>query len=266
MSNRIDEKFKQLKAENKKALITYIAAGDGGFDLTEQAILAMEQNGADIIEIGVPFSDPIAEGKVIQEASLRAIRDYHTTLKGVFELVKKLRTQTNMPLLLMLYANTIFRTGTDYFFEKCREVGIDGVIVPDLPFEEHDEFQEASEKNNIYNISLVTPASTGRIAKIAPKAQGFLYCVSSVGVTGMRSHFDTDFNAFFGEVKNSAKIPYCVGFGIRDGETAHKMSAYCDGVIVGSAIVNKIGEFGQNAIPEIVALCQELRQGLDKIS
>lgn len=264
MHNRIDEKFAQLKAENRKALITYIAAGDGGLDLTEQAVLAMEQNGADIIEIGVPFSDPIAEGPVIQEASLRSLRDYHTTLKGVFELVRKLRTQTNMPLLLMLYANTIFRTGTDDFFATCREVGIDGVIVPDLPFEEHDEFQEASEKNNVYNINLVTPASTGRIAKIASKAQGFLYCVSSVGVTGMRSHFDTDFNAFFSEIANSANIPYCVGFGIRDGETAQKMAGYCDGVIVGSAIVNKVGEFGQKAVPEIAALCQELRAGIDK--
>nr|MDE6088905.1 tryptophan synthase subunit alpha [Oscillospiraceae bacterium] len=154
MPNRIDQKFTELKSQNKKALITYIAAGDGGYDLTEQAVLAMEQNGADIVEIGVPFSDPIAEGPVIQAASLRAIRDYHTTLKGVFALVEKLRKKTDMPLLLMLYANTIFRTGTDDFFEKCRQVGIDGVIVPDLPFEEHDEFQDAAEKNGVYNISL----------------------------------------------------------------------------------------------------------------
>jgi len=264
MSNRIDEKFAQLKAAGKKALITYIAAGDGGLDLTEQAVLEMEQNGADIIEIGVPFSDPIAEGPVIQAASLRALRDYHTTLKGVFEMVKKLREKTDMPLLLMLYANTIFRSGTEKFFDTCAEIGIDGVIVPDLPFEEHDEFQSACDKHHIYNISLVTPASTGRIEKIASSAQGFLYCVSSVGVTGMRDHFDTDFDKFFSEVKKSAKIPYCVGFGIRNGETARKMGSYCDGVIVGSAIVNKVGEFGQNAVPEIASLCQELRAGLDK--
>ncbi len=264
MSNRIDEKFAQLKAENKKALITYIAAGDGGYDLTEKAVLAMEKNGADLIEIGVPFSDPIAEGPVIQAASLRSLRDYHTTLKGVFEMVKRIREKTDMPLLLMLYANTIFRSGTDAFFAKCAEIGIDGVIVPDLPFEEHDEFQEASEKNGVYNISLVTPASTGRIAKIAAQAQGFLYCVSSVGVTGMRDHFDTDFNAFFDEIKKSTKIPYCVGFGIRNGETAKKMGSYCDGVIVGSAIVNKVGEFGQEAVPEIVNLCHELKNGLNQ--
>lgn len=264
MSNRIDEKFKQLKAQNKKALITYISAGDGGLDLTEKAVLEMERNGADIIEIGVPFSDPIAEGKVIQEASLRSLRDYHTTLKSVFEMVKKLRKQTDMPLLLMLYANTIFRSGTDKFFDTCRETGIDGVIVPDLPFEEHDEFQEAAERNNVYNISLVTPASTGRIEKIASAAQGFLYCVSSVGVTGMRDNFSTDFDAFFSEVKKYSKIPYCVGFGIRNGEAAQKMGSYCDGVIVGSAVVNQIGEYQQEALPHVAALCQELRSGLDK--
>ncbi len=263
MSNRIDEKFKQLKAQNKKALITYIAAGDGGLDLTEKAVLEMEKNGADIIEIGVPFSDPIAEGKVIQEASLRSLRDYHTTLKSVFDMVEKLRKQTDMPLLLMLYANTIFRSGTDKFFDKCREVGIDGVIVPDLPFEEHDEFQEAAERNNVYNISLVTPASTGRIGKIASAAQGFLYCVSSVGVTGMRDKFSTDFDAFFSEIAKYSKIPYCVGFGIRNGEAAQKMGSYCDGVIVGSAVVNQIGEYQQDALPHVAALCQDLRNGLD---
>ena len=265
MSNRIDAKFAELKAAGKKALITYIVAGDGGYDLTEKAILEMSQNGVDIIEIGVPFSDPIAEGKTIQEASLRSLRDNHTTLVGVFEMVERLRKQTDMPLLLMLYANTIFRTGTDKFFARCKETGIDGVIVPDLPFEEHDEFDAASKANGVYNISLVTPTSHGRIAKIAAAAEGFLYCVSSTGVTGVRDKFSTDFDAFFGEIKASAKIPYCVGFGIRDGERAKQMGAYCDGVIVGSAIVNQVAEHGKDAVPAIVKVCQELRSGLDAI-
>ena len=263
MANRIDAKVKDRKKAGKKALVTYILAGDAGYETTEEAVLAMEQSGVDIIEIGVPFSDPIAEGKVIQEASLRSLRDNHTTLAGVFEMVARLRKKTDMPLLLMLYANTIFRTGTDFFFDKCAELGIDGVIVPDLPFEEHDEFREAAARNNVHNISLVTPTSHGRIGKIAAEASGFLYCVSSVGVTGMRDSFSTDFDAFFDEVKASAKVPYCVGFGIRDGETARKMAAYCDGVIVGSAIVNKVAEFGSKAVPEIAALCKELRAGLD---
>ena len=261
MPNRIDKKFAELKAAGKKALITYIVAGDGGYDLTEQAVLEMEKQGVDIIEIGVPFSDPIAEGTVIQEASLRSLRDNHTTLKGAFELVERLRKKTDMPLLLMLYANTVFRTKD--FFERCKAVGVDGVIIPDLPFEEHEEFDKPARENGVYNISLVTPASRGRIAKIASKAEGFLYCVSSTGVTGMRDKFSTDFDAFFGEIKASANIPYCVGFGIRSGETAKKMGAYCDGVIVGSAIVNQVAEHGKDAVPFISEKAKELRTGLD---
>ncbi|MBR2086812.1 MAG: tryptophan synthase subunit alpha [Oscillospiraceae bacterium] len=261
MPTRIDKKFAELKAAGKKALITYIVAGDGGYELTEQAVLEMEKQGVDIIEIGVPFSDPIAEGTVIQEASLRSLRDNHTTLKGVFELVERLRKKTDMPLLLMLYANTVFRTKD--FFERCKAVGVDGVIIPDLPFEEHEEFDKPARENGVYNISLVTPASRGRIAKIASKAEGFLYCVSSTGVTGMRDKFSTDFDAFFGEIKASANIPYCVGFGIRSGETAKKMGAYCDGVIVGSAIVNQVAEHGKDAVPFISEKAKELRTGLD---
>lgn len=261
MSNRIDAKFAELKAAGRKALITYIVSGDGGYDLTERAVLEMEKNGADIIELGVPFSDPIAEGTVIQEASLRSLRDNHTTLKGVFEMVERLRQKTDMPLLLMLYANTVFRTPD--FFERCRTVGIDGVIIPDLPFEEHDEFDEKAHANGIYNISLVTPASRGRIGKIAAAAEGFLYCVSSNGVTGMRDRFSTDFDAFFKEIQSSAKIPCCVGFGIRSGAAAKEMSRYCDGVIVGSAVVNQVAAHGTDAAPFIADTVRELRSGLD---
>ena len=261
MPNRIDTKFAELKAKGKKALITYIVAGDGGYDLTEQAVLEMEKQGVDIVEIGVPFSDPIAEGTVIQEASLRSLRDNQTTLKGTFELVERLRKKTDMPLLLMLYANTVFRTKD--FFARCKAAGVDGVIIPDLPFEEHEEFDIPARENGVYNISLVTPASRGRIAKIAAKAEGFLYCVSSTGVTGMRDKFQTDFDAFFGEIKASANIPYCVGFGIRSGETARKMGTYCDGVIVGSAIVNQVAEHGKDAIAFISEKAKELRSGLD---
>ncbi len=261
MPNRIDAKFADLKARGKKALITYIVAGDAGYELTEQAVLEMEKNGVDIVEIGVPFSDPIAEGEVIQEASLRSLRDNHTTLKEVFEMVARLRKKTDMPLLLMLYANTVFRTPD--FFERCKAVGIDGVIIPDLPFEEHDEFDEKAHANGIYNISLVTPASHGRIAKIAAKAEGFLNCVSSTGVTGMRDKFSTDFDAFFNEIKASATVPYCVGFGIRSGEAAHKMGSYCDGVIVGSAIVNQVAAHGKDAVPYMAETVKDLRSGLD---
>lgn len=260
--NRIDAKFAELKKAGRKALITYVTAGDGGYGITEEAVLAMEQNGADIIEIGVPFSDPIAEGPVIQEASLRALRE-GTTLKGVFEMVQRLRSKTDCPLLLMLYANTVYCHGTEAFFAKCSEIGIDGIIVPDLPFEEHDEFREASEKYNVYNISMVTPASHDRIQRIASQAKGFLYCVSSVGVTGVRDAFDTQFSEFFSEIGRTSAVPYCVGFGIGDGETANKMASYCDGVIVGSAIVKRVGLGGEEAVREVSAFTKELRSNLD---
>ncbi len=260
--NRIDAKFAQLKKVDRKALITYITAGDGGYETTEQAILAMEQNGADIVEIGVPFSDPIAEGPVIQQASIRALRA-GTTLKGVFEMVQRLRQKTDMPLLLMLYANTVYRSGTEDFFARCAQIGIDGIIVPDLPFEEREEFQAASEKYNVYNISMVTPTSHERIRKIASQAKGFLYCVSSVGVTGVREEFHTQFGDFFDEIRSASPIPYCVGFGIGDGSTARKMASYCDGVIVGSAVVKRVGLGKEQAIPEVTALTKELRNSLD---
>ena len=188
--NRIDKKLQQLKAENKKALITYVTCGDGGYDTTESAVLKMAENGADIIELGVPFSDPIAEGPVIQAASERALKN-GTTLKGIFEMVKRLRSKTNIPLLLMMYVNSIFRFGTEKFFTMCEDTGIDGVIVPDLPFEEKEEIQESADKHSIINISLITPTSTDRISMIAKEAKGFVYCVSSTGVTGMRSRFTT---------------------------------------------------------------------------
>lgn len=263
MPNRIDAKFAELKAQGKKALIAYIVAGDGGYELTEQAVLEMEHSGADIIEIGVPFSDPIAEGEAIQAASLRSLRGNGTTLKGVLEMVGRLRQKTDIPLLLMLYANTIFRTGKAYFFEKCRTIGIDGVVVPDLPFEEHDEFDDAAKANGIYNISLVTPASHGRIAKIAAKAEGFLYCISSTGGTAMHDQSAVDLDAFFDEIKASAAVPYCVGFGIRSGETAKKMASYCDGVIVGSTVVDQVTAHGANAVPAIAETVCGLRNGLD---
>lgn len=167
--NKIDTKLAQCKAEGKKALITFITAGDGGYDCTEKAVLEMAKNGADLIELGVPFSDPIAEGPVIQCASERALQN-GTTLAGIFDLVRRLRKETDVPLLLMMYLNTIFCYGTDRFFATCQECGIDGVIVPDIPFEEKDEIQGDADKYNVHNISLVTPASEDRIQMIASRS------------------------------------------------------------------------------------------------
>lgn len=260
--NRIDKKLAELKANGKKALITFITAGDGGYETTEKAVLEMEQNGADLIELGVPFSDPIAEGPVIQCASERALKT-GTTLAGILEMVKRLRTKTDMPLLLMMYLNTIFRFGTEKFFALCKETGIDGVIVPDMPYEEKDEIQGAADKYGVHNISLVTPASEDRIQMIAKDASGFLYCVSSNGVTGVRSEFKTNFQPFFDKINKYAKIPTAVGFGISGAEAAKNMSQYADGVIVGSAIVNIVADYGTDAPEKIGAFVKSLRDGLD---
>lgn len=260
--NRIDEKFRELKEQNKKALITFVTSGDGGYETTINAVRAMVKAGADIIELGVPFSDPVAEGPVIQNASERALSS-GTTLKGIFEMVKEIRKETDIPLLLMMYLNTIFRFGTERFFSLCDECGIDGVIVPDMPYEEKDEIEQYAKKYNKYSISLVTPTSEDRIKKIAESAKGFLYCVSSTGVTGTRSEFSTDFDKFFSRIKGYSKIPYAVGFGISDAVQAREMKKYCDGVIVGSAIVKIIGNYKKQSEEKVYEFVKGLREALD---
>ena len=225
--NRIDRTLQALKQQGKKALIPFVTAGHGGYDRTEQLVLQMEKAGADIIELGVPFSDPIAEGPVIQHASEQALKQ-GTTLAGIFELVKRLRKKT------------------------------------DMPFEEKDEIQGSADKYHIHNISLVTPASEGRIQMIAEDATGFLYCVSSNGVTGMRTKFQTDFSAFFTPIHKYAKIPCMVGFGISSPEAAKQMSQYCDGVIVGSAIVNMVEQYQEQAPEKVYEFVKSLRTALDE--
>ncbi len=244
--NRIEKCFNELKERQEKALITFITAGDPDLETTEKAVFEMFGNGADIIELGVPFSDPVAEGVTIQKSSLRSLKN-GTNLTKIFETVKRIREKTEKPLILMMYINTIFVYGTDRFFADCKQYGIDGVIVPDMPFEERDEVQEYAEKYGVLNINLVAPTSRNRIEKIATESKGFLYCVSSTGVTGVRSGYTTDFEDFFGTIRKYAKCPCAVGFGISGPEQAKKMSGYCDGVIVGSAIVRIFEEKGAAA-------------------
>ena len=258
MSNRISEAFAK-----GKAFIPFITCGDPSLEITEQLVYAMEEAGADLIELGIPFSDPTAEGPVIQRASERSLRN-GTTLVGIFDLVRRLRKETDVPLLLMMYLNTIFRFGTDRFFALCEECGIDGVIVPDIPFEEKDEIQGVATAHGVDNISLVTPTSHDRIAMIAKEAEGFLYCVSSIGVTGTRSEFTTDFDEFFGVIKKNATIPCAEGFGISGPEQAKKMSTYCDGVIVGSAIVKLISQYGKESSEKVYEFTKSLRDALDE--
>ena len=245
MSNRIDLCFEQLKAQGKKALITFVTAGDPDMATTEKTVLEMFDKGADIIELGVPFSDPIAEGPTIQKASLRSL-NAGTTLDKIFDLVKSLREKTDKPLLLMMYINTIYKYGTERFFENCKAYQIDGVIVPDMPFEERDEIQETADKYGIYNINLVAPTSKERIKMIAEESKGFVYVVSSLGVTGTRKEITTNFDELLTPFKEGNYCPYCIGFGISDAEQAKKISKFADGVIVGSAIVNIVAQQGTN--------------------
>ena len=263
MKNRIDACFDRLKEENRKALITFITAGDPSIAASEKNVLAMLDNGADIVEIGVPFSDPIAEGPTIQKASLRALEG-GVNLDDIFAMVKRLREKTDKPLLLMMYLNTIFRYGTEKFFALCKENQIDGVIVPDMPYEEREEIEAEAEKNGVYNIFLVAPTSNERVKMIAADAKGFLYVVSSLGVTGTRKEISTDFETLLAPVRNNGSVPSCIGFGISDPVQAKKMSYYADGVIIGSAIVNIAEALGEEAYAKIGEFVKSVREELDK--
>ncbi|MBQ6633590.1 MAG: tryptophan synthase subunit alpha [Ruminococcus sp.] len=262
MSNRIDSCFAGLAEENRKALITFITAGDPDLETSEKNVLAMLDNGADIVEIGVPFSDPIAEGPTIQKASLRALEG-GVNLDEIFKMVVSLRKKTDKPLLLMMYLNTIFRYGTEKFFALCRENQIDGVIVPDMPFEERDEVKAEAEKNGIYNIFLVAPTSKERVRMISDEAKGFLYVVSSLGVTGTRKEINTDFTDLLAPIRDHKTVPACIGFGISDPAQAKAMSQYADGVIIGSAIVSLSEKYGKDAHKYIGEFVKGVREALD---
>ena len=259
---KIRETFENRKKNGQKALVTYIVSGDYGYETTKENIRAMVKAGADVIEIGIPFSDPIAEGVVIQEASQHSLAG-GTTLKGIFQMVKELREEIKeTPFVMMMYLNTIYRFGTERFFDLCNECGIQGVIVPDMPYEEKDEIQGVATAHGVDNISLVTPTSHDRIAMIAKEAEGFVYCVSSLGVTGMRSQITTDIGAMVELVKAQKDIPCAVGFGISTPEQAKKMAAQADGVIVGSAIVKLCETHGAECVPYIGEYVKSMKDAI----
>ncbi len=232
--------------KNGKAFIGFVTAGDPDLDASLEIMTAMAKGGCDLIEIGIPFSDPIAEGPVIQEADLRALANGTTTDK-VFDLTKKLSERVDIPLVYMTYLNVLFKYGYDKFFQNSKDAGVSGVIVPDLPYEEKDEVQSVADKYDIDVISLVAPTSEDRIKMIAGDAKGFIYTVSSMGVTGMRSKITTDLSAIVSHIKSVTDIPVAIGFGINTPEQAKKYSGIADGVIVGSAIVNLVSEHGKAA-------------------
>ena len=252
MSN-ISKAFK-----NTKAFIPFLTGGDPTIDKTEEYIYKMVEAGADIIEIGIPFSDPIAEGPVIQEANIRALKN-GATPERIFEMVERVRTKTQVPIVFLTYLNPVFNYGYDKFFARCKKAGVDGIIIPDMPFEEKGELAEEAKKNGVDIISLIAPTSADRIQMIAKEAQGYVYVVSSLGVTGMRSEIKTDLKSIIDLVKQATDVPAAVGFGINTPEQAAEISKISDGVIVGSAIVKIIEKYGENAADEVYNYVKEMK-------
>lgn len=262
--SRIADAFSRRKAEGRKTLITFVTAGDPDLGTTERLVQAMIAEGADLVELGVPYSDPIAEGPVIQAANERALK-HGIRMAHVFGLASRIRATTATPLVLLLYVNVILQYGADRFFSDCRSSGLDGVIVPDLPYEERGEIEADAKRHDIALIRMVSPVSAERIRMVAEGAEGFLYCVSSLGVTGARSQFNTDFDAFFKIIDSSRTIPSALGFGISDGNQIREIRRFADGVIVGSAMVRMIADAmdPDEAVMRVASFTRELRNALD---
>lgn len=232
--------------ENSKAFIAFITCGDPDLETTAAVVRAAVANGADLIELGIPFSDPTAEGPVIQGANLRALNGAITTDK-IFSFVQELRKDVKVPIVFMTYANVVFSYGAEKFISTCRDIGADGLILPDLPFEEKDEFQPLCRQYGVDLISLIAPTSDNRIAMISKEAEGFIYIVSSLGVTGTRSEIKTDLASIVKVIRENTDIPCAIGFGISTPEQAKKMADISDGAIVGSAIIKLIEKYGKDA-------------------
>lgn len=253
---RVERAFK-----NKKAFIGFITGGDPNLETTEQLIPAMAQAGADVIEIGIPFSDPIAEGIVIQEADNRALAAGTTTDK-LFDMVARVREKTEAALVFMTYMNPVYTYGTERFMKRCKEVGIDGVIIPDVPFEEREEVLAYCEETGVTLISMIAPTSHERIHMIAKEAKGFLYCVSSLGVTGVRQQITTNLQEMVEQVREVSDVPCAIGFGISTPQQAYELAGIADGVIVGSAIVKLVAKYGIDCVEPVSSYIKELKEAV----
>lgn len=249
--------------KNGTAFIGFLTAGDPTIDKTVEYILAMEEAGCDLIEIGIPFSDPMAEGVVIQDANVRALK-HNTTTDDVFDIVRRVREKTDVPLVFLTYINPVFFYGYEKFFKKCSELGVDGIISPDLPYEEKGEIVDIAKSNDVDVISLIAPTSKERIQKIANDASGFIYVVSSLGVTGMRSEIKTDLNAILSDIREVTDLPLAVGFGINTPQQAQNIGKIADGVIVGSAIVKIIEKHGENAADALREYVSAMKEASNK--
>lgn len=261
MTNRITQTNIASAFTHGKAFIPFITCGDPDLDTTERLVIAMAQAGADLIELGIPFSDPTAEGSVIQSANVRALSGGVTTEK-IFAMVRRIRSAIpTTPLVFMTYANVIFGYGIERFADAAADVGMNGMIVPDVPYEEKEEFAPAFRTRGMDWVSLIAPTSQERIARIAQQAEGFVYCVSSLGVTGVRHQIATDMGAMIARVRQAnPAIPCAVGFGISTPEQARQMAQNADGVIVGSAIVRMVGEYGRKAIEPVADYVRSMKR------
>ena len=247
--------------ENGKAFIPFITCGDPDLATTAAVVREAVKNGADLVELGIPFSDPTAEGPTIQGANLRALSGGVRT-DQIFDLVRELRTDVTVPMVFMTYANVVFSYGAEKFIRTCREIGIDGLILPDLPFEEKGEFLPLCREYGVDLISLIAPTSDKRISMIASEAEGFIYIVSSLGVTGTRSEITTDLSSIVKVVRKSTDIPCAIGFGISTPEQAAKMAAVSDGAIVGSAIIKILEKYGRDAAPYVGAYVKSMKDAI----
>ncbi len=247
--------------DGKKAFIAFITCGDPDLETTAACVRAAVANGAGLIELGIPFSDPTAEGPVIQGANLRALTGGVTTDK-IFDLVRDLRQDVKVPMVFMTYANVVFSYGAERFLATCQQIGMDGIILPDLPFEEKEEFLPLCHTYGVDLISLIAPTSANRIAMIAKEAEGFIYVVSSLGVTGTRSEIKTDLTSIVEVIRENTDIPCAIGFGISNPEQAGKMAGISDGAIVGSAIIKIIEKYGREAAPHVGDYVREMTAGL----
>lgn len=261
VENSVDQVF---CTSSHKAFIGFLTAGDPSADSTVEFILEMERAGADLVEIGIPFSDPTAEGPVIQDANIRALGAGMTT-DGVFDIVRRVREKSEIPLAFMTYLNPIFHYGYEQFFSKCEELGVGAVIIPDLPYEEREEAEEPASAHNVHVISMIAPTSQARIQSIAKEAHGFIYVVSSMGVTGVRSEIKTDLGAIVKSIREVTDTPCAIGFGISTPEQAKKMAAVSDGAIVGSAIVRIIARSGAQAGPEIYQYVKSMKDAVESL-
>lgn len=247
--------------EGKKAFLPFITCGDPDLATTAAVVRSAAENGADLIELGIPFSDPTAEGPVIQGANVRALQG-GVTVDQIFEMVKDLRRDVTVPFVFMTYANVVYAYGAERFLAACRDLGVDGLILPDLPFEEKEEFLPVCKACGVDLISLIAPTSADRIAMIAKEAEGFLYIVSSLGVTGTRTKITTDLASIIRIVRKETDIPCAIGFGISTPAQAKEMADLSDGAIVGSAIVKLLETYGKDAAPHVGAFVREMKEAL----